>query len=508
MSDNLAVVFDCGATKLSVAAVNDEGTIVKSVSYPNAPIIQPGCQEDWKIWDLENIWLKLCLACRQVCTSLAKDLKKIKAVTACTFGADGAPVSEHGSLTYPVISWHDRRTIPLVEEIKKIMDPWEVFVETGYQLIHFNTFFRLMWLKKYAPEALSTARYWLMMPGLLSYKLCGEFSIDPTIGGTMMAMSQRNRDWSTKMLSLIGLDPSFFPSLVEPGDVIGYVDSEASKETGLPEGTPVVAAGHDTQFAALGSGADENEAILSSGTWEILMLRTNKYQPTRYGFSEGILIENDAVAGFWNPQLLMMGSGVVEWIRKHFYKDLDDIKDSGKIYEKMIEEGWKVDPGSSGVMLLPCFVENTGPAKKYGTQGTILGLNINTERGQIYRAALEGLSFQLKHALDILSEAMGIKVKGIHIVGGGAKNALWNQIRADVIGLPVTSIAQKDATSIGAAMVAFKGAGVFSSIEEALRSIKFDEVVFEPSQNETLYKKLTPKYMQAIKSLQKFYLES
>jgi len=500
MVKTIAIVLDCGATKLSATAFDSKGSIIKRISYANEPVAQPGGEVDWRIWDLDQIWQKLSHACLQVCASI--DRSRIKAVTVCTFGADGAPVRKDGTLTYPVISWYDPRTRSLMKEIKELMHPWDIFVETGYQLIPFNTLLRLMWLRKHAPKALNDAEHWMMMPSLLSFKLCRVFSIEPTAAGTMMAMEQGKRDWSEKMLTLAKLDPSFFPKWVEPGAIIGHVHSEASRQTGLPNGIPVVATGHDTQFAAIGSGAQSGEAILSSGTWEILMLRINEFKPTRFGFDEGILIENDAIAGFWNPQLLMMASGVIEWVRRHFYADLTDLE---RAYAQMITDGRKIGAGSAGVMVLPSFIADTGPMKKFGTWGTILGLNINTERGHLYRATLEGLSFQLRHALSIIIQATGVKVKGVRVVGGGSKNELWNQIRADVIGLPVTTIAQKEATSLGAALFAFVGAGTFASIREAQANVAFEETVFEPSENRVIYEDLFAKYIQVPRALKGFY---
>ena len=500
MEEDFVVVFDCGATHVTAMAIDGKGTVAKSASYPNEPVRQPGGEEGWLIWDVEQIWRKMCDACKQVCVSVGKD--RVKAVTVCTFGADGAPIRRDGNLTYPAISWQDVRTESLVREIGNLIDPWEIFVETGYQIVHFNTLLRLMWLREHSPKALDEAEYWLMMPGLLSFKLSGEFSIDPTSAGTMMAMSLEKRDWSERMLSLAKLDSSFFPRWVEPGDVIGHVPPGVSRRTGLPTNVPVVAAGHDTQFAAIGSAARVGEVILSSGTWEILMLRTSGFHPSRFGFEEGLLFENDAVRGSWNPQLFMMASGVIEWIREYFY---GSIADSTEAYRQMIIEAKKIQPGADGVTVLPSFVAEAGPTRKYGVRGTILGLTLNTDRSHLCRAAFEGLSFQLRHALDILSEATEFHVEGIRVVGGGAKNDLWNQIRADVTGLPVRTIEQKEATSIGAALFAFVGAGVFKSLEEAQTGFAKKETVFNPTARKIAYDDLFKKYIQLPPALKGFY---
>jgi L-fuculokinase len=341
-----------------------------------------------------------------------------------------------------------------------------------------------------------------MMAGLLSHVLCGESSIDPTAAGTMMAMDAANRAWSATMLALAGLDESFFPRWVEPGQVIGPLTEEAAGRTGLPAGIPVVAAGHDTQFAAVGSGAGPDEAILSSGTWEILMLRQDRYEATRQGFEEGIIIEADAEPGRWNPQLLMMGSGVLEWIRENFYRE---IADRSQAYPAMIAEAEAITPGAGGVTVLPSFVPETGPTAKHRTRGTILGLGLTTDRGQVYRAGLEGLCHQLRHALEILQDCTGFEAHGIRLVGGGARNALWNQLRADITGLPVTTIANEEATVLGAALFAFVGAGVFGSISEGQQQAELGETTIDPAPDRSQYDDLHSAYRAAPPTLEDFY---
>lgn len=500
MGSELALVLDCGSTNITVVAVDERGRIVKSASRPNSTSPQPGGEEGWRIWDLQAFWGRLCDACREVCSQI--DKKAIRAVTVDTFGADGAPMRRDGTLTYPIISWQDERTMPLVEGFRKYMDPWRAFQITGYQVIHFNTLLKMIWLRENEPRALDEADFWLMMPGILSYKLCGEFSIDPTSAGTMMAMDMGRRDWSDEMLSLAGLSRDFFPAWAEPGTVIGRVTRRASEETGIPEGVPIVATGHDTQFAPIGSGAKPGESILSSGTWEILMFRVDKFEPTRFGFEEGLLYECDALPGLWDPQLLMIASAVLEWVRERFYAD---IPDRAEAYKAMISEAEKVKPGSDGVMLLPTFVPDTGPQKKFGIKGTVLGLELDIGRGHIYRAALEGLCFQLRQALEILSKATGMEAKGIRVVGGGSKNELWNQIRADVTGLPVTVMEQHEATVIGAAVFAFLGAGVFGSLDEALSNFELGERTVEPSKERAVYDELYGRYLEALSALSPLY---
>ncbi|MCX7667871.1 MAG: FGGY-family carbohydrate kinase, partial [Atribacterota bacterium] len=123
----------------------------------------------------------------------------------------------------------------------------------------------------------------------------------------------------------------------------------------------------------------------------------------------------------------------MEWVRRNFFTE---VKDQKEIYDVMVEQAQNVSPGAQGIFVIPAFMPS-GPTKPYGTKGTILGLGLTTSRAQIFRATLEGLSFQLKQAILALQEAFHFEPRGVRAVGGGAKNRLWNQIRADVTNLPV-----------------------------------------------------------------------
>ena len=500
MPRQIVIVMDCGSTTTRVVAVDQNGKLLAQASQPSGPSPEPGGEKGWLVWDIDSLWKKLSKLSRRVCAQIQPE--QIVAVTLTTWGADGAPAKRDGTLTHPPICWQCPRTDPTAAAITDQVSAWELFRTTGYQIISFNTLLRLIWLREHAPKALDDADGWMMMAGLLSQRLCGEMSIDYTGASTMMAMDLGKRAWSPKLLGLAGVDAGFFPRFVESGETIGTVTAKASRSTGIPAGTPVTAAGHDTQFAPIGSGARKGEAVLSTGTWEILLARVPDFTPNKAGFTGGIIIEADALPGLYQPQLLMMGSGVLEWLAKHFYGELEK---SPKLYATMIGDAQQFGPGADGVSLIPSFIAGTGPTKRYNTLGTLLGLTIGTQRGQVYRAALEGLSFQLQLAIEMLGAATGFTPKGIRVVGGGSKNDLWNQLRADVTGLPVTTIEQKEATVLGAAICAFVGAGVYPSVASAQKAMKFRETRFRPSKQRAAYQELYRAYKALLPKLKPHY---
>ncbi|MBU0607776.1 MAG: hypothetical protein KKI08_07795, partial [Armatimonadetes bacterium] len=189
-------------------------------------------------------------------------------------------------------------------------------------------------------------------------------------------------------------------------------------------------------------------------------------------------------------------------IRDYFYHDLGE---GEAAYVQLASDATEAGPGAGGVAVLPSFVASTGPAKRYHTEGTVLGLTITTTPAQVYRAALEGLTYQFRHALEVLRSSVGAQPELVRVVGGGSKNTLWNQLRADVTGLPMITIEQKEATVVGAAMFAMLGAGVYTTLAEAQEQMTGGQTTVEPSGDRRFYEEGYGRYRQALESLSGYY---
>jgi len=439
MSQKIIIVLDCGATNIRAVAINEKGNILAQKSYPNNTQADPHFTGGL-IWDVDEIWGKLVKAAMHVLSLINKN--EIIGVTITSFGVDGAPMKESGEFLYPVISWACQRTAPIMDNIEKYISLDKLYEISGVNTFSFNTINKFIWYKENKAEILDQMDYFVFMPSLLIHKLSGEFVTDTTMAGTSMMTDIRTRKFSEEIIDAIGVENKF-PDIVEPGDIVGKVNSKAAKETGIPQGIPVVASGHDTQFAVFGSGAKENEVVLSSGTWEILMARTANITTSKELFNQGVTIEFDAKPGLYNPGLQWLGSGILEWIRHTFYTAESNQQD---IYDLMIREAVKAENTnlSMGIDFL-------------NDNGILSGLGINTKREEVYRATLEALAKKTKNSLQILEKAGGFTADSIIVVGGGSKNKLWNQLREKELGIPVKIIEQKETTVLGAAQIAFMG---------------------------------------------------
>ncbi len=498
MTDKIVVVMDCGATNVRAVAINTKGEILAIKSMPNNTQKDPN-NPQMVIWDAREIWEKLSACCREVVSKI--DSSQIAAITVTTFGVDGAPFKKDGTMLYPVISWQCERTNPIMENIDRYIPLQQLYLNNGVQPAAINTINKLIWLKENEPNVLEEMDAWLFISSIFLYYLSGEMVTDNTMAGTSMLTDVTTQQFSGKILDSIGLSSGQFPRMVSAGEVVGQITSEASSQTGIPAGVPVVAAGHDTQFAIFGSGADKNVPVLSSGTWEILMVRTNKASIDKNTLEAGITTEFDAIPGCYNMGVNAIASGVIEWVKNHFFAK-ETAMSGDVVWETMIEEAAAEPVGSNGVFLHPTFF----PGAIDNTRGTLFGLTLQTKRSSVFRATLEALSCLQRKNLEMLQEAGGFQAERMIVVGGGSKNRLWNQIRADVSGIPVELIAQKETTVLGAALFAFAGAGVFKSPSHARENIDYTPQIIEPNEkNHHLYEKIYSRFTTLTEKLSQVY---
>jgi L-fuculokinase len=467
---DIVIVFDCGATNVRVISINSKGVILASESAPNNTKPDP-FYPSYRIWDAADIWKKMCLASQKVVSRI--NPRDIAGVTVTTFGVDGTLFDKSGKMLYPVISWQCERTGRIMTEIDKYIPLSVLYQECGVLPFTFNTINKLIWFAEQRPDLIDRSHRFLFMPSIFSFFLTGEMVNDTTMAGTSMVTGLTTRNFSTKILERIGFPADRLGIPVEAGTITGKINHQASEESGIPQGIPVVATGHDTQFAIFGSGAGRNQPVLSSGTWEILMVRSESFKSGKEQLDMAITTELDSQPGLFNIGNQWIASGILEWTRKNLYSDIHD-----DVYEKMISGAEKVPSGCNGIKVIPKFYEEL----KGKPGGQILGLTMESTRDEIYRAMLEALSERLVEGKTALEKAGGFKTESILCVGGGSRNRLWNQLKANYTGVPLKIIDQKETTVLGASLFVQAACGNASSPEEAVSGIDFKMKIIEPEQ--------------------------
>lgn len=465
--------LDCGATNVRAILVDEKGNLVAKSSQPNST--DTGAENpDYHVWNADRILNQLAECTRNILPKV--DATQIKGVTITTFGVDGALVNATGELLYPVISWKCPRTAEVMKTVDKYLPQAKLNEISGVGEFAFNTIYKLIWLKENRPELLEQAHAWLFISNILAYRLTGVMATDRTMAGTSQMTDLASGDWSETILSTLGIRKSLFPPMVNAGDIIGYLTPAACELLGLPCSAPVISTGHDTQFALFGSGVKENQPFLSSGTWEILMLRTANAKLEPEDYAAGATVEFDSKQGLLNPGLQWIASGIIEWVKATCYR--------GENYDTMDAEASAIAPGCDGVKLVPNFLPGDS------VPGSIEGLILGRTRAHIYRAAMEALTYRLKSRLEKLEKVGGFKASELLLVGGGARNKVWTQMRADILGLPILVSTVSESTVLGAAMYAMAGAGIYASAEAARDAIGISYQTTLPGEQQAAYASL------------------
>jgi L-fuculokinase len=190
---DIVIVFDCGATNIRVIAINIKGEILASESFPNNTRPDPEYPK-YRIWDIKEIWGKMCLASQRVVSQINSG--RIAGVTVTTFGVDGTLFDKSGKMLYPVISWQCERTNPIMGNINKYLPVNELYYESGVLPFSFNTINKLIWFVEHKPEIVEKSFIYLFMPSIFSFLLTGEMVNDTTMAGTSMLTSLKNRKFS------------------------------------------------------------------------------------------------------------------------------------------------------------------------------------------------------------------------------------------------------------------------------------------------------------------------
>ncbi len=477
------LVLDCGATNVRAIAVSAEGRILASHALPNAADADPG-HPGGRIWDHERIWRDFAACARSVTGEVASG--RIGAVTVTTFGVDGTLVDESGAPLLPVISWQCDRTREVMDAVHAALP--DLYARCGLQPFHFNTVYKLAWLRRHRPALLDRAHAWLFLSDLFLHRMTGAFATDVTMAGTSMLTDLATRDLAPGTLHALGLPPALFPPRAEPGTVVGALRPAAAADLGLAPGLPVVSAGHDTQFALFGSGAGENEPVLSSGTWEILMVRARGIRATEDLRAAGVTIELDAEAGLADPGAMWLASGLVERLRRAAFGELA----GDAAYEAMIAEGTAAGAGSGGLRFSEARLRDLESASGVapgdsGGEPSGVHRGAGATRGRLARALLEHLALQTRDALGVLEEAGRFRAASLLCVGGGSRNRLWNQLRADVLGRPVRLVDRQETTVLGAACFALPATGAFRDAREARDAARIVARILEPGPDSTFY---------------------
>lgn len=379
-----------------------------------------------------------------------------------TWGVDVVCIGRDGHILSQPRAYRDHYTDGMMDEYFKIVSKDEVYRRTGIQFMNFNTLFQLFTLKREGNSSLEAADKILFLPDALSYLMTGNMVCEYTILSTSQFLNPYDKKIDEELLTAAGVSRDKFPEVVMPGHVVGTLTDDLARETGLGKVKVVAVAGHDTGSAvAAVPAATRNFAYLSSGTWSLIGIEA--YEPiigeesfkenyTNEGGIDGTIRFLKNVTGMW-----LLEQCRVRWKEQgkdYSYPEIVAMMGSAKPFVSFVDPD---DP----MFAAPQDME--AAIKEYcRSHGEV----VPADDAAMVRCIFESLALKYRNVIDTLN-AKFVKdpIEVLHIIGGGSKNALLNQITANATRLRVLA-GPSEATTIGNVMVQARAAGLVNTKEE------------------------------------------
>ncbi|MEX0775999.1 MAG: rhamnulokinase family protein [Phycisphaeraceae bacterium] len=476
------VAFDLGAESgRAILAVLDGRKLVieEAHRFANVPRLLPSGMH----WDLLGLWGNLVEGLRKSGQLAAARKVKLVSLGVDTWGVDCALVGKSGQVLGLPFAYRDARHPPAMKKALRKLGASRIYDATGIQFMPFNTLFQLVAQQDAEPSVLENARHMLNMPDLLHYFFSGKAVNEATIASTTQMVNPRKSrkgTWHKALMKELGLPVHMLGKIVPAGTKLGKLRAQVAAEAGVGAMDVILPGSHDTASAVAAVPVEERAtgrwAYLSSGTWSLMGAELDK----------PIISDACRQAGFTNERGVggkirflknLAGLWLVQEVRRDLarqgqeyeYSQLADLAAKAPPFATLLDPGHEpfASPGDM-CRKIAAFARSTGQPKP-------------TTAGQLVRACLESLALVYRRTLESLETLLGEKVAVLHIVGGGGKNQLLNQMTADAIGRTVI-VGPYEATAIGNALTQAMGAGQVRDLAH-LRAIvrnSFDPVTFAP----------------------------
>lgn len=429
--------LDVGTTALKGVAVSEDGGVEARAEEPY-PLASP--RPGWTEQDPE-LWWEAC----------GRVLRRLGAADA--IGLSG---QMHGLVVLdadlrpirPAILWNDGRTAAQCARIEQTLGREELIALTGNRALTGFTAPKLLWVREHEPELYARVRHVLLPKDYVRLRLTGELATDVSDASGTLLFDVARRTWSDRVLSALGIPPDWMPPALESPVVAGTTEA----------GVPVAAGAGDQAAGAIGVGVDRpGPASVALGTSGVVFAALDDYRPDPEARVHTFC---HARPGTWHAMGVMLSAaGSLRWLR--------DAAAPGVGFAALVDEAERWPPGAGGLRFLPYLTGERTPHADPDVRAAFVGLGLEHDRGALTRAALEGVAYGLRDALEVLA-AVGSRPAVGRVSGGGARSGLWLRIIASALRMPLEHTEVEEGAAYGAALLGGVAGGVFPDVETAI----------------------------------------
>ena len=364
---------------------------------------------------------------------------------------------EDGNPTRKAIVWLDNRATEEAKMIEEHFGRKRVYEITGQPEVTATwPASKLLWVKRNEPEVFAKTKKIFLLEDYILYKMTGKFITEKTLQSSTIYFDITKNAWWSEMLDFIGVSADMLPELLDSGVYVGDY-----------KGIKVSTGAMDQVSGAIGAGIVEDGIVsVMTGTTMVIFTPSDKFPeynpdsivPCHYNYDGKYCLLS------WSPTAGM----ALKWFKNALCESFS--------FPELDVIAKEVAPGSDGVTFLPYLCGSTMPKYNPLARGSFTGLTTEHGRAHFVRAVMESVACMLKSNLDYL----GLDVKEIRAMGGGATSPLWCQIKSDMTGKKLVTLKNKETACLGAAILAGVGIGAFASVKEACKMIEIGKA-YEPT---------------------------
>jgi sugar (pentulose or hexulose) kinase len=509
MRQECLLAIDYGTQSVRALLFDLRGQLIESVRLIVEPYVSP--QYGWAEQAPDYFWQKLGEACRALWAKASAWRSALRGVALTTQRGTVINVDESGAALRPAIVWLDQRQTQGVKPVGGLWGLLFRLIGMRGTLAYLQAEAEANWIAKHQPEVWARTHKYLLLSGYLTYKLTGRFADSVGCQVGYLPFDYRAQRWANARSwhwQALPIKREMLPELVAVGSPLGAITAAAAEWTGIPEGTPLIAAAADKACEMIGCGVIvPHIGHISYGTTATFNTFQRRYieaipmiPPYPAAVSGAYALETQISRGYW----------MVDWFKREFgAPELHMAAERGVPAESLLDAlAAQVPPGALGLILQPYWspgIKVPGAEAK----GAVIGFGGVHTRAHLYRAILEGIAYALREAAQRTERRTGVRLREVRVSGGGSQSEQAMQITADVFGLPSARPHVYEASGLGAALVAAVGLGLHSDYEAAVQAMTHIGRIYEPkSENHSLYSALYERvYKRLYRGVRPLYSE-
>jgi xylulokinase len=503
MNDSYLIGLDAGTTSIKGLLISVDGTHETvaqkeySLEYIEGEIVE---------LNPEIYWETTLFIINQLLTRSGVSPEKIRAVSFASQGETLIAVDKNGKPLMNAIVWLDNRSIEEAKTIEQTFTRQTLLEKTGQpEILPIWPATKILWLKNRESDIFNKVGKFLLVEDYLIYKLTGKYYSEETLASSTLYFDIRKKKWWYEMLDFLNISPQLLPNVLPSGTATGKISTEAVAATGLCADTIIVTGAYDHVAGAIGSG-NIREGIISETTGASMAMVVTTDDPV-LNLTLNLPCQCHAVPGkyFLLPYGQTAGM-VLKWFRDEFFVQEKEnaLRENKNPYDLMTALAEKVPAGSEGLTMLPHLMGAGSPEFDVHVKGVFAGITPQMGKGHFIRAIMESVACMIKKNLDSLQNH-GIAVTEIRALGGGAESDLWNQIKADMTGIPFVTLQSHETACLGAAILAGIGCGLFHDFQDGEKMVQLKNKYMPDGTHHAKYQEVYEKYIKLYDHLKDYW---